>query len=175
MTVSDPKPAKKTKAKPAALYLTARRLVDPATGNIVGAFVPNSEADKHFLRERGYKNGELVRAVFSKPRNPRFNRLVHGMGRLIVENLEGYEGLRAHDAIKKLQVHARIHCDIELLTFAGMEVSHFVPKSISYDSMDEHTFQNFWSECCNYLIDKHWHDLDEEDLTNMIEFTSFNS
>lgn len=174
MPVNEPKTKKAQKAKPAPLYLVVRKLVDPATGKVVGAFVPKSDADQHFLRERKYRNGDLVRAVLTKPRNERFNRLVHGMGHLLVENIEGYEGLRAHDAIKKLQVHGQIHCDVEVLTLGELQVNHFKPRSISYDSMDEHTFQDFWMSCCKYLIDNHWHDLDEEQLTEMIEFAPFN-
>lgn len=165
------KPAKKP--KPAPLYLVVRKLQDPVTGKIIGAFVPKSDADNHYLRERGYKNGETIRAVFNKPRNERFNRLVHGMGHIIVENLEGYENLRSHEAIKKLQVEAKVHCDVEVLEFDGMVLHRYIPKSISYDSMDEHTFQSFWMECCNFLIEKHWHNLNEDQLTDMIEFIAF--
>lgn len=166
---------KKTRAKPAPLYLVVRKLTDPVTGKTVGAFVPKSDADQHFLRERGYRTGDMVRAVLTKPRNERFNRLVHGMGYLIVENIEGYEGLRSHDAIKKLQIEAQIHCDVESMTFEGMVLKRFIPRSISYDSMDEHTFQKFWEDCCRYLIQKHWHNLDEDQLTEMIEFTAFSN
>lgn len=174
MTVCTSSP-KKTKAKPAPLYLVVRQLIDPVTGNKIGAFVPSSDADQHFLRERGYRVSDRVRAVLTKPRNERFNRLVHGMGYLIVENIEGYEGLRSHDAIKKLQIEARIHCDVESMTFEGMLLQRFIPRSISYDSMDEHTFQKFWEDCCRYLIEKHWHNFDEEQLTEMIEFKAFSS
>lgn len=166
---------RRAKPKPFPLYFTIRKLIDPATGNIVGAFVPNSDEDKDFLRERGFRNGEKVRAVLTKPRNEKFNRLVHGMGRLIVENIDGYEGMRSHDAIKKLQGEGKIYCENEILTFEGMVLTRFIPKSISYDSMDEHTFQDFWSQCCKYLIEKHWPNLDENELTEMIEFQSFST
>ncbi|MBK5645828.1 MAG: hypothetical protein I4N51_00940 [Acinetobacter sp.] len=155
------------------VYFTVRKLVDPATGQVVGAFVPNSDEDKNYLRERQYREGERIRAVLTKPRNERFNRLVHGMGHLIVENIEGYESLRAHDAIKKLQSEGRIHCSIETLSVEGMDIQRYVPKSISFDSMDEHSFQDFWNQCCKYLIEKHWPTLDEDALTEMIEFQSF--
>lgn len=171
--MSNEKAKKPAKPKPMPLYMTVRKLHDPVTGKLVGAFVPNSDADQHYLRERGYKVGEKVRAVLTKPRNEKFNRLVHGMGHLIVENIEGYEGLRAHDAIKKLQSNGKIHCNIETLTFEDLSVQRYVPKSLSYDSMDEHTFQDFWSQCCKYLIDKHWHNLSEDELTEMIEFQGF--
>lgn len=171
--MSEEKAQKPAKPKPMPVYFTVRKLIDPATGQVVGAFVPNSDEDKNYLRERGYKNGEKIRAVLTKPRNEKFNRMVHGMGHLIAENIEGYEGMRSHDAIKKLQIEAQIHCNVEVLTFEGMTLHRFIPKSISYDSMDEHAFQDFWIQCCKYLIDKHWHNLDEDELTEMIEFQSF--
>lgn len=163
------------KPKPMPIYLTVRKLMDPVTGQIVGAFVPNCDTDQHYLRERGYKVGEKVRAVLTKPRNEKFNRLVHGLGHLIVENIEGFEGLRAHDAIKKLQSIAKIHCHIETLTIEDVVVQRFIPQSLSFDSMDEYTFQDFWSQCCKYLIDKHWLNLTEEELTEMVEFQRFSS
>lgn len=178
MTSNQPNAKKATKPKQPPLYLVVRKLIDPVTGNTVGAFVPKSDADKHYLRERGYKNGDMVRAVLTKPRNERFNRLVHGMGYMLVQNIDGYENLRAHDAIKKLQVEAQIHCDVEGMALDGVEgvtLKRFIPRSISYDSMDEHTFQNFWMDCCRYLIEKHWHNLDEDELTELIEFTAFSS
>lgn len=167
------KPRPKAKPKPPPLYLVARKLKDPVTGQIVGAFVPASDADSHFLRERGFKNNERIRVVMSKPRNERFNRLVHGMGHIIVENLEGYENLRSHDAIKKLQVEARIYCETEQLEFDGMVIQRFIPKSLAFDSMDEHSFYDFWMQCCKYLIEKHWHNLDEDQLTEMIDLSAF--
>lgn len=171
--MSEEKAKKPAKPKPMPVYFTVRKLIDPATGQVVGAFVPNSDEDKNYLRERGYRNGEKVRAVLTKPRNERFNRLVHGMGYLIATNIEGYEGLTSHEAIKKLQVEGLIYCNIEILTFENIEFKRHIPRSISYDSMDEHNFQDFWIQCCKYLIDKYWPELDEDELTNMIEFQSF--
>ena len=131
------------------------------------------DEDRNYLRERGYKNGEKIRAVLTKPRNEKFNRLVHGMGHLIVTNIEGYEGLTSHEAIKRLQVEGRIYCNIEILTFDKIDFQHYIPRSISYDSMDEHAFQDFWLHCCKYLIDRYWPEMDEDDITQMIEFQSF--
>src|SRR3546814_1743866 len=39
-----------------------RRLVDPATGEPVGALVPHHELDKRAMKERGYTTGREVRA-----------------------------------------------------------------------------------------------------------------
>ncbi len=171
--MSEEKAKKQTKPKPMPVYFTVRKLMDPATGQLVGAFVPSSDEDRNYLRERGYKNGEKIRAVLTKPRNEKFNRLVHGMGHLIVTNIEGYEGLTSHEAIKRLQVEGRIYCNIEILTFDKIDFQHYIPRSISYDSMDEHAFQDFWLHCCKYLIDRYWPEMDEDDITQMIEFQSF--
>lgn len=171
--MSEEKTKKQTKPKAMPVYFTVRKLLDPVTGKIVGAFVPNSDEDRNYLRERGYRNGEKIRAILTKPRNERFNRLVHGMGHLITTHIEGYEGLTAHEAIKKMQVEARIYCNVEILTFEETHFHHYIPRSLSYDSMDEHNFQDFWQQCCKYLIDKYWPSMDEDEITNMIEFQSF--
>lgn len=159
--------------KPIATYFVVRKLICPATKKEIGALVPATDADRHQLREKNFKVGQRIRAEVSHPRNERFNRLVHGMGVLITENIDGFIGKRAHDAIKQLQQEAKIYCETESYVLHDMEFVRYIPRSLSYDSMDEDEFKDFWHQCCNYLIEKYWPNLDEESLTDMIEFQKF--
>ena len=73
-------PKSAPKPKPMPVYLMLRKMIDPATGKEVAAFVPASDADKSILGEKGYKWNAKVRAELKQPRNPKYNALVHGLG-----------------------------------------------------------------------------------------------
>lgn len=166
--------AKPAKPRPMPVYLLLRRLVDPATGKEVAAFVPATEADKSILREREFKINTKVRAELKAPRNERFNRLVHGLGRVLSQNIDRFTGKQSHAAIKALQLESGIYCEEESIEVPGIgQLILKRPQSLSYDSMGEEVFQDFWRQCCAYLVQKDWPTLTEERLTEMAEFESF--
>ena len=80
--------AKRKTRKPVMAYFVIRRMVDPATGVEVGCLVPASKTDRAILRDKGLKIGDRVRCPVRKPRNERFNRLVHGLGTLVTQQVE---------------------------------------------------------------------------------------
>ncbi|MBX9914066.1 MAG: hypothetical protein K2Y25_09215 [Pseudomonadaceae bacterium] len=164
----------KARPKPMPVYLTLRRLTDPATGKDVAAFVPASDADRSILRERDYKLNTRVRAELKQPRNERFNRLVHGLGNVLAGNLDRFTGKQAHAAVKALQTEALVYCDVEVFDLPGLgQLTRHVPQSLSFDSMGEEVFQDFWAKCCAYLVATDWPTLTAERLTEMAEFESF--
>ena len=142
--------AKPTKPRPMPVYLVLRRLVDPATGREVAAFVPSSDADRSILRERDFRINTKIRADLKQPRNP------------------------SHDAIKALQLESGVYCDEEQFDIPGLgQLTRKTPRSLSYDSMGEEIFQDFWRQCCAYLVLRDWPTLTEERLTEMAEFEAF--
>ena len=162
------------KPKPMPVYLMLRRLVDPATGKEVAAFVPASEADQSILREKGYKFNAKVRADLKQPRNERFNKLVHGLGKILAQNIDRFSGKQSHAAIKALQTESGIYCEEDLLEVPGIgSLIIKRPQSLSYDSMGEEVFQDFWAKVCGYLVLKDWPTLTPERLTEMAEFEGF--
>lgn len=162
------------KPKPMPVYLILRKLVDPVTGKEVAAFVAASDADRAMLKERDYKLNAKVRAELSQPRNPRFNNLVHGLGAVLAGNLDRFAGKKAHAAVKALQTEALVYCDVETFDLPGLgQLTRHVPQSLSFDSMSEEVFQDFWRQCCAYLVATDWPTLTEERLTEMAEFESF--
>ncbi|MCY1363127.1 hypothetical protein D9M69_498750 [compost metagenome] len=82
------------KPKPLPVYFLVREVIDPATGNRIGALVPATDADRAAMRERAFRRNTRVRAQLTQPRNERFNRLVHGMGKLLAQNLDRFRGDR---------------------------------------------------------------------------------
>lgn len=164
--------AKAPKAMP--VYLTLRKMIDPATGKERAAFVASSDADAALMAERGFKLNAKVRADLKQPRNERFNRLVHGLGRVLVQNIDRFAGMQAHAAIKELQAESGVYCDREEFDIPGLgRLSRLVPQSLAFDSMGEEAFQDFWRQCCAYLVKTDWPTLTEERLTEMAEFETF--
>lgn len=160
--------------KPMPVYLTLRKMIDPATGKERAAFVAASDADAALMAERGFKLNARVRADLKQPRNERFNRLVHGLGRVLVQNIDRFAGMQAHAAIKELQAESGVYCDREEFDIPGLgRLSRQVPQSLAFDSMGEEAFQDFWRGCCAYLVAADWPTLTEERLTEMAEFETF--
>lgn len=152
------------------IYLVVRRMVDIATGEEVGALVPNSWIDRRLMRERDYTVGTLLRATLTNPRNSKFHRLVHQLGTLVKQNIEGYESLDSHAVIKRLQREAGVFCEeqeIEIPSIGKLLVK--VAQSIAFDSLDESEFHQLWAGICNYLIERHWQSLDIDQITAMAE------
>lgn len=76
-----------------------------------GGFKPADVTTQSRLRGRAYDVGDLVFAEFKKPRNPGFHRLAHALGVLFVQNIEAFEHLDAHTALKRLQLESGVGCD----------------------------------------------------------------
>ncbi len=164
------KPAAKKKPKPQPIHFVVREVMDPISKQLVGALVPAEEADKSMMRDRGFRRNTRVRAVLTQPRNERFNRLVHGMGKLLASNIDGYQGKLAHQAIKDLQLESEVYCDCEQFDIPGLgRFRRTTPQSLSYDSMDELVFQDFWRQLCEYLVATYWPTLSEDQITKMAE------
>lgn len=139
--------AAKLKAKRARrpIYLVVRELLDPDTKERIGCLVPAHPVDRRLMRERKLVRGLEIRAELKQSRNPQFNRLVHAVGHLLVDNVDGFESLTSHDAIKRVQREAGVMCEsmeIDLGTLGRVPVN--VPRSISFDEMEEAEFREFF-------------------------------
>lgn len=162
--------AKRKGKKPAHAYFEVRRLVDPATGQEVGALVPRHRADRQMLRDKRLTVGDVVRLPLRKPRNEKFNRLVHGLGTLVRDQIEGFEHMDAHAAIKRLQADSGVMCEPVVYQIPGLgSLTRSEPRSLAFDEMDEAEFQLFWRGICAYLIATYWPTLDEAAIESMID------
>jgi hypothetical protein len=145
--------APKAKRPRKPIYLTCKRLVDPASGEEVRAWVASTQWDAASMKARGYKVGTQVRAEFKRPRNPKFHALAHAIGALAVEHIEGYEEMETHAALKKLQRACGVCCeeiDIDLGPALGI-VKAKQAQSIAFDEMDETSFSELVHGVCAYI------------------------
>jgi hypothetical protein len=132
-----------------------------------GALIPADPYAASVLRERGYRMNDLLAADLTKPRNPKFNRLVHQLGQLVVANIDAFAGLDAHKAIKRLQIEGKVACDeIGISTDFG-QMLYIVPRSISYASMDEGEYQQAARGISRTIAERYWPDATPEAIEKM--------
>jgi len=161
-------------SKPLPIELILRVLTDPATGKPTAAFVAATEADRSMLRERGFRLNTRVFAYLTRPRNPRFNRLVHGLGKLLGEHLDRFTGQQSHAVVKALQFESGVCCDKTETEIPGVgTLISKKPQSLSFPNMGEDEFKAFWSGVCAYVIAHDWPNLTPEQLTEMAEVDAF--
>lgn len=138
------------------LYMTPMKLVDPSTGEEIGAFVPAHAIDQRLAKERKYRIGVEYRCEIKQKRNPKFHRLLHAIGALLVDNVDGFEGLDAHDAIKRVQRESGVCCEEVEIDIPGMDkLLAKQAESLAFDDMDADRFETLFNGVTDY-IDKHY-------------------
>lgn len=135
-----------------------------------GTFAPADSSQAAALRARRYCVGDLIAADMTKPRNPKFNGLVHKLGQLVTQNIADFEGVEAHKAIKRLQVEGKIYCDEIAIHAPGFGMlMHIVPRSLSFESMDEAEFQDAARQICRFISERYWPDCSPEKIERMAD------
>lgn len=135
-----------------------------------GMLIPADAFAAQQLRQRNYKIGDVIKADLTKLRNPKFNRLVHRIGQLCVANIEAFHGLEAHAAIKRLQLESGTQCDeiAIMLEGYGMVVQR-VPRSLSFESLDDASFNQAARDICRHIAKRYWQTLTAEQIEEMAE------
>lgn len=160
----------KAKRQCRPIYLSVQRLVNPETGELIGALVPSHPIDQRLLRERKYHVGTELRAELKRPRNPRFNRLVHALGALASDQIDAFSGLDAHAAIKRLQRESGLCCEEMELDLGPLgKLAVKVPQSIAFDEMDETQFHELFRGISRHLAMTYWPGLSEDDVAQQAE------
>lgn len=179
--------ARKIRAKRASrpIYAICLRLVDPATGEQIGAFAPSNDIDRRLAKDRGYRVGHEYRLEIKASRNAAFHRLAHVIGHLLVDNVEAFRDLDAHAALKKLQLESGICCETvemdaspvisalleaaEAVLGAGARkvlaavlpeirtIPVNVAQSLAFDAMEEEDFASFFKGITAWIGDHYAH------------------
>lgn len=135
---------------------------------IKGGFVPADNYTADRLRSKGYNIGDQLNAVLTKARNPAFNRLVHAFGKIVSDNIPMFEGMDSHRVLKRVQIEAKIECDEVLLYAEGVgSFIQFLPRSLSFSSMDEGRFKEVFVEMCRHIAKTYWKDRTPEQIEEM--------
>lgn len=105
------KPKPKTRRKEPIGFKVRTLAYGRGPTETVQAYVPASGSDADRLKPLHHREGDLVFADFRKPRNPGFHRLAHAIGKLAVDNIDGFGHLTPHEAIKRLQIESVVGCE----------------------------------------------------------------
>lgn len=166
---------------------------------VKGAFVPADLMAWQALRRKKLKTDSVVLVDVHQLRNPKFNRLVHKLGQLCVVNLEAFEHLDAHGAIKKVQMEADLCCEqygvsadhlwgmvsdwiieqtgqlvrpaLVLIgqMIQGKTIPARVPQSIAFSEMPEDEFHRLYTGMCAHIAKTYWPDLDADRVAALAE------
>lgn len=135
-----------------------------------GRLAPADSYAQSKCRERGYRVGDLLAAEIVKPRNPKFNRLVHRIGQLVAANIEAFSGMDAHQCIKRIQIEGKIACEEIGINVANYgTVIQLIPRSLSFESLDEGEFLAAARGICRTIAERYWTDLTEDQIAEMAE------
>lgn len=133
-----------------------------------GSFVPDDPHTRSRLREKKYRTGSVVAAELYRARNPGFHRLAHQFGTLVSTHIEGFEHLDAHKTLKRLQLEAGAGCDELVLQVPGVgQVPYRIPRSLSFESMDEPEFRQVFKAMCEHVSGTYWPSLSADEIEDM--------
>ena len=135
---------------------------------VKGGLQPADEITKQRLRGV-LRIGQEVFVELKSPRNPRFHRLAHALGNLITENIDSFEGLDAHRALKRLQLESGVGCEEVAYRLHGQMVLARLPKSMSFASMSEAEFREVITGLCRHLAKTYWPECTAEEIEQMAE------
>lgn len=136
---------------------------------IKGGYAPADTSTASMLRQR-HRVGDLVFAEFKRPRNPKFHRLAHQLGGMLAENIEAFENMDAHKVLKRLQVEGDVACDTIPMRIPNVgPVEYRIPRSLSFESMDEDEFHETIEAMCRYVAKRYWTDCTPEQIERMAE------
>lgn len=135
-----------------------------------GALKPADELTVQRLRAKGYSTGDVLSATLKKPRNPRFHRLAHALGQLIADNIEDFEAMDCHGVLKRLQWEANVGCEAMGVRIPGVGFQPVrIPKSLSFDNMDEGEFHEVMRGLSRYVAEHYWPDLEAWQIEEMAQ------
>ena len=135
---------------------------------IKGGLVPADNFAETQMRNKKLKIGDIVGALVRKLRNPKFNRLVHRIGQLCAANIEDFTGIEPHKVIKRLQIEGRIACDeIGVMVPGFGMVIQFIPRSMSFETMDEEEYHDCAKKICRVIAERNWKGLSPEKIEEM--------
>lgn len=121
------------------------------------------------FKAKGLHVGDIVFAEIRKPRSPGYHRLAHALGKIVCDNLDEFEGMNAHSALKRLQLECGIGCEEIAYKINGMTVVQRIPVSLSFEAMDETEFREVFMGMCRHLAKTYWPTATAEEIAAMAE------
>lgn len=131
-----------------------------------GGFRPAWEEDAGLLNY--VKEDQIIQVSFRRPRNPANHRRFFKMLAVVIENMPDDVPDRYRN-VEYLRYELMIgigHCEIRH-SKGGKEYP--VPKTISFESVDEETFRDIYNKSVDYLLKHFLKGLDKDELIEVVE------
>lgn len=138
-----------------------------ATINGTPALIPAEQRTEQIFAT--YRNGETRGGKLTMPRNLGFHRLAHSIGGLAADNLDDFDGMGAHECLKRLQLETGVECDEMAIRIGKQMVIHRVPRSLSFDSMGQDRFKKLVTAICERLIRGYGFGESEDEIRQMAD------
>lgn len=135
------------------------------TGGLRGATPTDHDAWTKFRRRlETMKPGKWLRVEFSSPRNGRHHRKLMALLQLVAENSETYNSVeKALVAVKLVTGH------FDLMTNPKTGEIIQVPKSVSYEAMDQDAFETFYSAAIDGVLQHILPQMDEATAVRLMD------
>jgi hypothetical protein len=135
-----------------------------------GALVPADACATEQLRARKFKTGQVIQAEIFKLRSKGFNRLAHRIGSLVAANIDAFQGMDAHKALKRLQIESGVACDEIGISVPGFGMCiQKIPRSFGFESMGEDEYQEAVKGVCRYVSERYWPTVSPDRVEEMAE------
>src|SRR5574343_74856 len=169
MTGKKKKAGTKAKRWP-RIYTQVREVIDVATGRRCLGLLAEDGVQRAAMKERGFKMGQRVACDIHPERCYSQWKQGHKLGTLLVLNVEGFENLDAHKALKKVQQDADIECEHEVFDLGALgKVTRAVPRSLAFDEMGQDVYDRVFKAMCKHIGETYFHGLDESEILAMID------
>jgi hypothetical protein len=134
------------------IYGTIERVAVLSTGEERLAILASHPIDRRLMKERGFNRGDEVRLEVKRPRNVKFHRLLHAIGQVMVDNVDGWENLNSHDAIKRLQRESGVCCEEVEIDIPGMgKLLAKQAESLAFDEMPPERFELLFNGITDHI------------------------
>jgi len=164
MTLAQKKLAKR-RARP--VYAVVRPVADMETGEERLGILAMHPIDRELMKERGYRPGDELRLEIKRRRNVKFHRLMHALGKLLVDNVDGFEHFDSHQAIVHVQTLAGVCCELQEVDIGTLRIGDLavpvgmvpvkVARSMAFDEMDEDEAHTLFEGITAYIGEHYAH------------------
>jgi hypothetical protein len=170
--VAEKKPAK---PQPRPTFWNVEAMVDPRTGEEKMCLVAANQLARDEMKRRKFTRGTRLQVEMKRPRNLPFWRKAHVLAGLCIENVDAFDGLDLHQALKKLQLNANVECDnLTFIAADGTKFRYRQARSLSFDNMDEGTFTVAYDRIVEYIKDRFFSEWDDDQMAELIQLTERN-
>lgn len=169
-TPAKPKKAGTKAKKPPRIYAEVREVIDVASGRRCYGLLAEDDVQRAAMKERGFKKGMRVALDVHAERCYSQWMQTHKLGQLLVANVDGFESLDAHKALKKVQQAGDIECEHEAFDIPGLgKVTRSVARSLAFDEMGQDVYDRVFKALCQYIGATYFGGLDDVAVAEMID------